>query len=120
MTSVFKVIIAGGRYFNDYDLVKSRLTTLLKNKFPNVEIVSGCASGADALGERFANEFNFGLRKFPADWNKYGRAAGPIRNTQMAEYADALIAFWDGKSRGTKNMIEQAEKNNLLVRVIKY
>ena len=57
---------------------------------------------------------------FPADWDKYGKAAGFIRNEQMAQNADALVVFWDGKSRGTKNMIELAAKYKLKVRIKKY
>ncbi|WP_197026348.1 hypothetical protein [Polaribacter sp. Hel_I_88] len=56
--------------------------------------------------------------RFPAEWNKFGKAAGPVRNKEMAIYADALIAFWDGKSRGTKNMIQLAKQNGLLLKVI--
>ena len=92
----------------------------LQNKLPNVTIISGGATGADALGEQFAKENNLELIVVPANWEKYGRAAGPRRNAEMAEMADALIAFWDGKSRGTKNMIETAEKKGLLVRVVNY
>lgn len=92
----------------------------LQNKLPNVTIISGGATGADALGEQFAKANNLELIVVPANWEKYGRAAGPKRNAEMAEMIDALIAFWDGKSRGTKNMIETAEKKGLLVRVVNY
>jgi len=83
-------------------------------------VVSGTAKGADRLGERFARERGYRIERFPADWNRDGYAAGPVRNAQMAENADALIAFWDGQSRGTKNMIENARRKGLGVRVIKY
>ncbi len=79
--------------------------------------MSGCAKGVDELGERHARETGRPIAKFPADWKKYGRAAGPIRNNEMARYADALIAVWDGKSRGTEHMIESAESKNLKVYV---
>lgn len=83
-------------------------------------IVSGHASGADALGERYAQERGLECEQYPADWEAYGRAAGPIRNAEMAEVADALIAFWDGASRGTKNMIDTAKSKGLKVAVVRY
>lgn len=85
-----------------------------------VEIVSGTAKGADQLGERFAKEHNYQIKQFPADWNTYGKKAGYIRNKQMAEYADALVAFWNGESKGTKSMIELAEKNLLQIKVVRF
>ena len=84
------------------------------------EIVSGCARGADTLGKKYANDHNIPVKKFPAEWNKYGRSAGYIRNTEMADYADILVAFWDGKSLGTKHMIDTATKKGLIVYTIKY
>ena len=82
--------------------------------------ISGHATGADALGERYAQERGLFLDAHPADWNKHGRAAGPIRNAEMAEAADTLIAFWDGASRGTKNIIVTAKSKGLKVVVIRY
>jgi hypothetical protein len=118
---VFKVIIAGGRFFEDYELLKRKCSKILLNYEPSqIEIVSGAARGADALGERFAYDNQIAVRRFPADWNAHGNSAGPIRNRQMAEYADALIAFHDGKSRGTANMIETAESLGLVVRTVRY
>ena len=105
---MIRVIIAGTRTFSDYDLLCERVDDLLaKCKDKEIEIVSGGAKGADALGERYAEEHGLPCKVFPADWDKYGKAAGPIRNKQMAEYADACIVFWDGKSRGTNNMITE-------------
>ena len=114
-----KVIIAGGRDFTDYELLKKACNFYLKNT-ADIEIVSGHAPGADALGEQYAKEKNLLLTIIPADWANFGKAAGPKRNEKMGEYADALIAFWDGKSRGTKNMIELATEKGLKVKVIKY
>lgn len=118
----FKVIIAGCRDFSDYDLLREKCLYYLQNirQTHNVVIVSGHARGADALGERFATEQNFQTLVMPADWEKYGRSAGPKRNAQMAEIANALIAFWDGQSRGTKNMIETAKQKGLNVKVVNY
>jgi hypothetical protein len=74
------------------------------------EIVSGCAKGVDTVGERWAEGRNQKLTRFPANWDKYRKAAGIIRNEEMAAYADGLIAFWDGESRGTKHMIDTMRK----------
>ena len=82
--------------------------------------VSGHASGADSLGEKFAADHNLQCELHPADWERHGRAAGPIRNEEMAEVSDALIAFWDGKSRGTRSMIEIARRKGLQVAVVRY
>lgn len=111
-----RVIIAGGRDFHDYDVV---LKAIANSGFNIEQVVSGGAKGVDALGERYATENDKLLAVFMADWNRNGRAAGPIRNGKMAEYADALIAIWDGKSKGTKNMIETATKKGMPVYVEK-
>lgn len=117
----YKVIIAGCRDFTDYELLREKCDYHLQNlRLENIVIVSGHASGADSLGERYAQERGFQLETYPADWQAHGRAAGPIRNAKMANVAHALIAFWDGKSRGTKNMIETARKYNLKVAVVRY
>lgn len=112
-----KVIIAGSRKFNNYNVLKQHCDKILQN-INDVEIVSGTAKGADSLGERYAIENNLQLTKFPADWDKHGKSAGYIRNEEMAKYSDGLIAFWDNKSKGTKHMIDLAEKYKLKVRVI--
>ena len=117
---MFKVIIAGSRTFNDYELLKNFADYKLKNIHDNIEIVSGGAKGADTLGEQYARERGYIIKVFPANWNEQGKAAGYIRNTEMARYADALIAFWDGKSRGTRHMIETAKALHLKVGVQKF
>jgi ABC-type enterochelin transport system substrate-binding protein len=114
-----KIIIAGGRNFNDYNKLRESCDNILVNQ-KDVEIVSGTAAGADTLGERYAQEKGYEVKKFPAQWDLYGKSAGYKRNQQMAEYADGLIAFWDGKSKGTKHMIDIANKMGLKVRVIRY
>jgi len=109
-----KAIIAGCRDFYDYGFLEEKA----KNHLSDItEIVSGGASGVDWLGESFAANNSIPVKKFPADWKAHGKAAGPIRNRQMAEYADCLIAFWDGESPGTKNMIETMKKMNKPVTV---
>ena len=109
-----KTIIAGGRDITDYQLV---LDAIKESQFAISTVVCGGAKGVDSLGERYATEMNLQLNMFIPDWDTHGRAAGPIRNRKMAENAEALIAVWDGKSRGTKNMIETARKLGLLVYV---
>lgn len=107
-----RVVIAGCRDYDDYTEAKAYIDLCLSEikKKNSIIIVSGCASGADAIGERYADENCIKVEKYPADWKKYGRSAGPIRNRQMAEISDFVICFWDGKSRGTKSMIECAEE----------
>ncbi len=117
--SKFKVIIAGGRDFNDYEFMKTRLDNLFK-AIENITIISGTAGGADQLGERYAIEMGHLIELYPADWDGQGKAAGALRNIEMAENANALVAFWDGKSRGTDHMIKQARMRGLKVRVIHY
>ena len=102
-----KVIIAGGRDFYDY---RTLLEGILESGFDITSVVSGCAPGADTLGENYAVENELPVKQFKANWKQYGNAAGPIRNRQMAQYADVLIAVWDGKSKGTHNMMEEMNK----------
>ena len=118
----FKVIIAGSRGFSNYRLLHEECNKFLrdKRKTHNIIIVSGNARGADLLGERYAKDEDFALEIYPANWKKFGKSAGFRRNEQMAEIADALIAFWDGKSHGTKHMIEIMNEKNLEVKVINY
>lgn len=114
-----KVIIAGGREFYNYDLLELKCDKILSN-VKDVEIVCGMAKGADQLGNIYASLKGFKVKKFPADWKNLGLKAGPIRNLEMANYADALIIFWDQKSSGSKDMIKQAKNKGLIIRVIKY
>ena len=97
-----KVIIAGTRTFNDYQLL---CNTIKELNISIDEIVCGGARGADTLGEKYAKENNIPIKYFLAEWDKYGKRAGFIRNHQMGDYADYLIAFWDKKSKGTLDMI---------------
>ena len=116
---MLKVIIAGGRNFHDYELLCLKCDKALSQQ-SEVEIVSGTAYGADKLGERYANERGYPIKRFFPDWGKEGRKAGFIRNEAMALYGDALIAFWNGESKGTKHMIDLAEKHGLKVKTIIY
>lgn len=116
---VKRVVIAGYRNYNNYDEAKRYIDFCLSNirNENNIIIVSGCASGADAIGERYANENGFKVEKYPADWKNLGRSAGPKRNKQMAEISDYVICFWDGKSKGTRSMIEYAEEYNKPIKI---
>lgn len=119
MGESFKVIIAGGRDFNDYQLLVDSCDKYLVNK-NNIEIVSGTAKGADLLGEQYAKDRGHSVKKFKPDWASLGKRAGFIRNEQMAQYGNALIAFFDGESKGTKHMIDTAQKLGLPMKIVKY
>ena len=107
-----KVIIAGSRDGVRYaDVVEA----ISKAPFDITYIVSGKARGADSLGEAYAMKHNIKVIEFPAQWAVWGKSAGYRRNVEMANYADALIAIWDGKSVGTKHMITIATEKNLPV-----
>lgn len=110
-----KVIIAGGRDITDYQIVCDAMAA-----FPEevTEVVSGGAKGADKLGEEWAGNRSIPVKRFIADWAYYGKSAGPHRNREMALYVGdcgALVALWDGKSAGTRNMIQEATRRGLLV-----
>jgi hypothetical protein len=112
---LIRTIIAGSREFNNYSEFLQKIKEC--NICPTV-IISGTAMGADKLGERFAEEKKIPLEKYPAEWDKYSRSAGYRRNMLMAEKADALIAFWNGSSKGTKHMIDIAKRQKLRIEVI--
>lgn len=128
-----RVIIAGSRDFADYSTLSNiaehilRLYVYKKGFEPeDIEIISGGAKGADILGERYGYVYGYKTKRFPANWDLYGKSAGYIRNKEMAKYASykkgygALIAFWDGKSKGTKNMISIAKEYGLKVFIYYY
>ena len=114
-----KIIVAGSRSFEDYKFLEHQLDKILKD-IPDVTIISGHARGADRLAEKYARSRGFKLEIYPADWKRYGKAAGYRRNEKMAMVADMLIAFWDGVSKGTKHMIEIMRRRNKKVHVIKF
>jgi glycerophosphoryl diester phosphodiesterase len=102
-----KVIVAGSRTINDTAEVSKAIENA---KIKITEIISGNARGVDTLAENYASMKHIQFTAFPADWDKYGKPAGAIRNDQMAKQADALIAIWDGVSSGTKDMIKKMNK----------
>lgn len=127
-----RVVIAGSREFDDFPMLASKCTDILSsiantnNDIDKVRIVSGTARGADQLGEQYAKLVGYELSRFPADWNGLGKRAGYVRNAEMAKFAveddnyGVLVAFWDGKSRGTKHMIDLANKHGLEVHIINF
>lgn len=132
----FRVIVAGSRTFDDYELLKTKLDKILKNK-TNIVIVSGTCRGTDRLGERYGEEKGYHVDRYPAKWddldvpgavikiNKFGKKynilSGNFRNKLMSENADALVAFWNGKiPSGTYDMIQIAKDKGLSVRVIQF
>ena len=107
-----RVVVAGTRNYENYDVAKAYIEACIKEirKHYTLVFLSGGCRGADSLGERYAKENGFKIERYLADWNKYGKAAGPKRNMQMAKSCDFCICFWDGKSRGTASMISYAKQ----------
>lgn len=103
-----RTIIAGSRGITDYAQLEAAVDA---SGFHITEVVSGCARGADALGEEYARRRGIPIARYPAKWDEHGRAAGAIRN--VARNADALIALWDGRSKGTAHMISVANRAGL-------
>ncbi len=119
----FNVIICGSREFSDYELLKEKCNYYLSSKISKnkkIIVLSGGARGADTLGEKYAKEMGFTLKTFPAQWSKYGKRAGYLRNKRMAEIGNACIAFLskDGENKGTTMMVNIAMEKHLLVRKI--
>lgn len=127
-----RIIVSGSRGFSDYEFIKKELDSRIKDivveRFllhDEVQIVTGGAKGVDALAERYADTNEFNQQIFYAIWKTHGKSAGFIRNANMLSYAvnngienAALIAFWDGKSKGTKHMIDIATKKGIEVQTI--
>lgn len=107
-----KTIIAGGRDIHDQGHVDQ---AVINSGFAITEVVCGGATGVDQCGAYWGDNNKVPVKYFNADWGAHGKAAGPIRNRQMAEYADALILVWDGESRGSANMLSEATKRGLKV-----
>ena len=110
-----KIAVVGGRQFSDYVTLSHVLIPLLP-----FTLISGGARGADLLSERFADEYQLEKIIYKPNWDKYGRAAGFIRNSQIISDAEVLVAFWDGTSKGTKDSIDRANKKNIPVITVKF
>lgn len=115
-----RLVIAGSRTFEDYDRLKVVVDKLLANTTETITILCGEANGADALGKRYAQEHNYAVESFPADWKRQGRQAGYKRNVRMINTATHAIFFWDGISNGTRHAIGIAWKNRIPYRVITF
>ncbi|MBQ2675991.1 MAG: DUF2493 domain-containing protein [Clostridia bacterium] len=115
-----RIVIAGSRTFNNYKAAKIYIDNCISKirKQNKIIIISGGSRGADSLGERYAKENKMQVELYPAEWNKYGKSAGPKRNEKMAQICNFVICFWDGKSRGTKSMIDYAKKYEKPIRII--
>lgn len=112
-----KVIIAGGRDFDNAQMVEETMKQL---DIIVTEVICGGARGADTLGREWAQKHNIPVKMFPADWDAYGNVAGALRNQEMGDYADFLVAFWDGTSPGTKHMITYMQQIGKHGKVIMY
>jgi hypothetical protein len=110
-----KVAVIGSRSFNDYQKLKDTLS-----KLDITLIVSGGANGADKLGEQYANENGIPTKIFLPDWEKHGKSAGFLRNTDIINESDLVIAFWDNNSGGTKDSIDKAEKQGKNVIIVAF
>ena len=120
---VFYCMVVGSRGFTNYDFLCRKMDHLLCKK-KDVVIVSGGAKGADTLAKKYAQEKGYFYKEFPANWDKYGKRAGYLRNREMHEYLSkghyrGVVAFWDGKSKGTENMIKISKKSGIVVYIVK-
>lgn len=113
------LIVAGGRDFTDREYMTREILSLVWKELANfqVVIIQGEARGADKLAKSVAEALKLRCVSCPAEWDKFGNAAGPIRNTYMANNAHGLLAFHDGESKGTTNMIQTMKKLNKSTRV---
>lgn len=114
-----RLAIVGSRGFDNYGLLKQTLAQLLRGQAVEC-VVSGGAGGADSLGEFWAKEQGIPTLIIKPDWNAHGKTAGFIRNSDIVNNADMVVAFWDGASHGTLDTIEKAKQSDKNLTVIKY
>lgn len=119
----FHCLIVGSRGYTDYASFKAKCDALLADK-TDIEIVSGGASGTDAMAERYARELGYSLQIFPAEWSRYGKRAGYVRNREMHAYISTfpergVIAFWDGHSKGTAQSFALAKEFGNPIKVVR-
>lgn len=120
MPNEYKLIVAGGRDFDDYKLLSKSIWSFANATDDEISIISGMAKGADSMAAYWARENNVMLYEYPANWNGLGKKAGFIRNTEMGKAADGALIFWDGKSRGTEHMIKFMEQLKKPVIIVNY
>jgi len=113
------LLIAGSRTFNDYELLKSKVEDSVELEEVTL-VISGGANGADLLAEKFALEHDLEFRCYPADWDKYGKRAGFIRNSEMVSLSDIVLLFWDGKSKGTESTLQLARNRAKPLRIFRF
>ncbi len=114
-----RIIVAGCRSYNNYDEAKifiDHCICRIRTQYTLIFVSGGCR-GADALGERYAREHGFPIERYPAEWEKYGCRAGPIRNRRMVQSSDYVICFWDGQSAGTASLIDYAQSMGKPIRI---
>jgi len=117
---MLKVVIAGGRDFDDFELMEEKLDSLLQNyDHRDIEIVCGCSRSIDKLGEKYALKNNMETSHFVSN-KEFGKRSVYLKNEEIAKYSDCLVAFWDGKSKGTEMMVNLAKRNDLKIRIIEY
>ena len=118
---VKRVVVAGSRNYHNYQEAKIFIDFCVQNirKEYVLVFVSGGCRGADLLGERYAAENGFQIQRYHADWERFGKGAGPKRNLRMAEVGDYIICFWDGYRKGTQSMIQYASQMGKPLRVRK-
>ena len=105
------IAVVGCRHFTDYEKLRGVMDDFIDiHKDKDICIVSGGARGADSLAEKYASEKGYEFKCFPADWDTHGKIAGFIRNKDIVDAADTIVAFWDGKSTGTKDTLEKARR----------
>lgn len=114
-----RIVVAGCRNYENYAEASAYISSCIAKIQTEDTLIflSGGCRGADQIGERYAEEHGYALELYPAQWERYGRRAGPVRNRTMAEQGDYFICFWDGKSRGTGSLIRYAQKLNKPVSV---
>ena len=115
-----KIIICGSRTFQDYGLLASTMDRLTINLKYRIVVISGHALGVDRLGEKWAWESGLDRIVFHPDYTTYGDKAPLVRNTEMVNEANALVAFWDGRSKGTQDVLAKARKKGLKIRIIRF
>jgi len=113
------LLIAGSRTFDDYEFLKRKVEESIELEEVSL-VISGGAKGADLLVEKFALEHELDFRCYPANWDKYGKRAGFIRNTEMVSLADVVLLFWDGKSKGTKSTLQLTRNKAKPLKVFRF
>jgi len=114
MNNIQTLAVVGGRYFTDYNTVAKELA-----KYQFASLVSGGATGVDTIAYKYAKIHSIPIRVFYPDWQKYGKSAGPLRNKQIIQNANHVLAFWDGLSRGTRSSIQLARTHNVPLTIIR-